>query len=66
MRSAISACGTTSGQIPVSCSPRNMAPSRVTAEDIVEFTLDGEAVNAAGRKVYLERFIHAEIFPQAT
>jgi ribulose-5-phosphate 4-epimerase/fuculose-1-phosphate aldolase len=41
---------------------RNMAPSRVEAEDIVEFTLDGEAVNAAGRKVYLERFIHAEIF----
>jgi ribulose-5-phosphate 4-epimerase/fuculose-1-phosphate aldolase len=41
---------------------RNMAPSRVTADDIVEFTLDSEAVNAAGRKVYLERFIHAEIF----
>lgn len=41
---------------------RNMAPSQVTAEDIVEFTLDGEAVNAGGRKVYLERFIHAEIF----
>lgn len=41
---------------------RNMAPSRVTADDIVEFTLDGEAVNANGRKVYLERFIHAEIF----
>jgi ribulose-5-phosphate 4-epimerase/fuculose-1-phosphate aldolase len=41
---------------------RNMAPGRVTAEDIVEFTLDGEAVNANGRKVYLERFIHGEIF----
>jgi ribulose-5-phosphate 4-epimerase/fuculose-1-phosphate aldolase len=41
---------------------RNMAPSRVTAADIVEFTLDGEAVNAAGRKVYLERFIHGEIY----
>jgi HCOMODA/2-hydroxy-3-carboxy-muconic semialdehyde decarboxylase len=41
---------------------RNMAPSRVTAEDIVEFTLDGEAVNANGRKVYLERFIHSEIY----
>jgi ribulose-5-phosphate 4-epimerase/fuculose-1-phosphate aldolase len=41
---------------------RNMAPSRVTAEDIVEFTLDGEAVNANGRRVYLERFIHGEIF----
>jgi ribulose-5-phosphate 4-epimerase/fuculose-1-phosphate aldolase len=41
---------------------RNMAPSRVTAEDVVEFTLDGEAVNANGRRVYLERFIHGEIF----
>lgn len=41
---------------------RNMAPSRVTADDIVEFTLDGDAVNANGRKVYLERFIHAEIY----
>jgi ribulose-5-phosphate 4-epimerase/fuculose-1-phosphate aldolase len=43
---------------------RNMAPGRVTADDIVEFTLDGDAVNAAGRKVYLERFIHGEIFRQ--
>ena len=41
---------------------RNMAPGRVAAQDIVEFTLDGEAVNANGRKVYLERFIHGEIF----
>jgi ribulose-5-phosphate 4-epimerase/fuculose-1-phosphate aldolase len=41
---------------------RNMAPSQVTAEDIVEFTLDSDAVNAAGRKVYLERFIHGEIY----
>ena len=41
---------------------RNMAPGRVSAGDIVEFTLDGDAVNANGRKVYLERFIHGEIF----
>lgn len=41
---------------------RNMAPGRVTAEDIVEFTLDGEAVNANGRRVYLERFIHGELY----
>lgn len=41
---------------------RNMAPGRVSAEDIVEFTLDGEAVNANGRGVYLERFIHGEIY----
>ncbi|WP_168879876.1 class II aldolase/adducin family protein [Rhizobium sp. P28RR-XV] len=41
---------------------RNMAPGRVTADDIVEFALDGEAVNANGRRVYLERFIHGEIY----
>jgi ribulose-5-phosphate 4-epimerase/fuculose-1-phosphate aldolase len=41
---------------------RNMAPGRVAAEDIIEFNLDGDAVNAAGRKVYLERFIHGEIY----
>ena len=41
---------------------RNMAPGSVTAADIVEFTLDGEPVNAGGRKVYLERFIHGELF----
>jgi ribulose-5-phosphate 4-epimerase/fuculose-1-phosphate aldolase len=41
---------------------RNMAPGHVTAQDIIEFTLDGEPVNAAGRKVYLERFIHGEIY----
>jgi ribulose-5-phosphate 4-epimerase/fuculose-1-phosphate aldolase len=41
---------------------RNMAPGQVTADDIIEFTLDGEAVNANGRRVYLERFIHGQIY----
>ena len=41
---------------------RNMAPGAVTADDIIEFTLDGDPVNAAGRRVYLERFIHGEIY----
>ena len=41
---------------------RNMAPGRVTAHDILEFTLDGEPIDANGRKVYLERFIHGEIY----
>src|SRR5437588_8298073 len=41
---------------------RNMAPGRVAAQDIVEFMLDGEPVDASGRKVYLERFIHGEIY----
>ena len=41
---------------------RNMAPALVTVDDIVEFDLDGNPMNAAGRPVYLERFIHGEIF----
>jgi len=41
---------------------RNMAPGLVRREDIVTFDLDGAPVDAAGRRVYLERFIHAEIY----
>ncbi len=41
---------------------RNMAPGSVTAADIIEYDLDGSPVNANGRKVYLERFIHGELF----
>lgn len=41
---------------------RNMAPGQVSAEDIIEFTLDGDPVDANGRRVYLERFIHGEIY----
>lgn len=41
---------------------RNMAPALVTAEDILEFDLDGNPVAAKGRPVYLERFIHSEIY----
>ena len=41
---------------------RNMAPGSVTAADIIEYDLDGNPVNAGGRKVYLERFIHGELF----
>ena len=41
---------------------RNMAPGHVAGEDIVTFTLDGDPVDAGGRKVYLERFIHSEIY----
>jgi HCOMODA/2-hydroxy-3-carboxy-muconic semialdehyde decarboxylase len=39
-----------------------MAPGNVTIDDIVEFNLEGEPVNANGRRVYLERFIHSEIY----
>lgn len=41
---------------------RNMAPALVTAADIVEFDLDGTALTAAGRAVYLERFLHGAIY----
>jgi HCOMODA/2-hydroxy-3-carboxy-muconic semialdehyde decarboxylase len=41
---------------------RNMAPGQVSAADILEFDLDGEPLNANGRAVYLERFIHSEIY----
>jgi ribulose-5-phosphate 4-epimerase/fuculose-1-phosphate aldolase len=41
---------------------RNMAPGLVRHDDIVTFDLDGEALDAGGRRVYLERFIHSEIY----
>ena len=41
---------------------RNMAPALVTRDDIVTFDYDGRALDANGRGVYLERFIHAEIY----
>jgi len=41
---------------------RNMAPGLVSRNDIVEFDLDGTPVNAGGRRVYLERFLHGQIY----
>ena len=41
---------------------RSLAPALVTADDIMEFDQDGNAVDARGRTVFLERFIHAEIY----
>jgi ribulose-5-phosphate 4-epimerase/fuculose-1-phosphate aldolase len=41
---------------------RSLAPALVTADDIMEFDLDGNPVDARGRSVFLERFIHAEIY----
>ncbi len=43
---------------------RNMAPGQVSAGDIIEFTLHGEPVDAGGRRIYLERFIHGELYKQ--
>jgi ribulose-5-phosphate 4-epimerase/fuculose-1-phosphate aldolase len=41
---------------------RSMAPSLVTAEDILEYDLDSRPVDPRGHAVYLERFIHGEIY----
>jgi ribulose-5-phosphate 4-epimerase/fuculose-1-phosphate aldolase len=41
---------------------RSLAPALVTADDIMEFDLDGNAVDARGRSIFLERFIHSEIY----
>jgi ribulose-5-phosphate 4-epimerase/fuculose-1-phosphate aldolase len=41
---------------------RSLAPALVTSDDLMEFDLDGNAVDARGRSVFLERFIHGEIY----
>ena len=41
---------------------RSLAPALITADDLIEYDLDGNAVNAKGRSEYSERFIHAEIY----
>jgi ribulose-5-phosphate 4-epimerase/fuculose-1-phosphate aldolase len=41
---------------------RSMAPALVKAEDILEFDLDSTAVDAKGQALFLERFIHGEIY----
>lgn len=41
---------------------RSLAPELVTAEDIMEFDLDSNPIDPRGRTMYLERFIHGEIY----
>jgi ribulose-5-phosphate 4-epimerase/fuculose-1-phosphate aldolase len=41
---------------------RSMAPGLVTAADLVEHDRDGEAVDPAAPTLYVERYIHSEIF----
>jgi HCOMODA/2-hydroxy-3-carboxy-muconic semialdehyde decarboxylase len=38
------------------------APGRVSAEDIMEFDLDGKAIDRRDRPIYAERFIHSEVY----
>lgn len=41
---------------------RSLAPELVTAADIVELDLDSKPVRASAPQLYLERFIHGEIY----
>jgi ribulose-5-phosphate 4-epimerase/fuculose-1-phosphate aldolase len=41
---------------------RSLAPELVTAADLIEYDLDSVAVDGQGRSLYLERFIHGEIY----
>ena len=41
---------------------RSLAPAMVGHADIMEHDLDGEPIDARGRRPYLERFIHGEIY----
>ncbi len=41
---------------------RSLAPQLVTADDIMELTLDGEPCEARGRQPFIERYLHAEIY----
>jgi len=41
---------------------RSLAPELVTADDIMEYDLDSDPVDAQDRALYVERFIHGEIY----
>jgi Ribulose-5-phosphate 4-epimerase and related epimerases and aldolases len=41
---------------------RSKAPAIIAAEDIIEFDLESNPVDQQGRLMYIERFIHGEIY----
>src|SRR5262245_41374381 len=41
---------------------RSVAPELVKADDILEYGLDGEPIDAKGKASYKERYIHSEIY----
>ena len=41
---------------------RSLAPALVTADDIMEFTLECEACDARGRPAFIERYLHGGIY----
>lgn len=41
---------------------RSLAPALVTADDIMEFTLDCEPCDPQGRTAFIERYLHGELY----
>lgn len=41
---------------------RSLAPALVTADDIMEFTLESGSCDARGRTPFIERYLHGEIY----
>jgi HCOMODA/2-hydroxy-3-carboxy-muconic semialdehyde decarboxylase len=41
---------------------RSLAPQSITADDIMEFDLDCNAIEPRGRNGFIERYLHGEIF----
>jgi HCOMODA/2-hydroxy-3-carboxy-muconic semialdehyde decarboxylase len=41
---------------------RSLAPQMITADDIMEFDLDCDAIDPRGRNGFIERYLHGEIF----
>ena len=41
---------------------RSLAPQMITADDIMEFDIDSNAIDARGRSGFIERYLHGEIF----
>ncbi len=41
---------------------RSLAPALVTADDILELTLDCEVCDAGGRQAFIERYLHGAVY----
>ena len=41
---------------------RSLAPQMITANDIMEFDIDSNPIDARGRNAFIERYLHGEIF----
>jgi ribulose-5-phosphate 4-epimerase/fuculose-1-phosphate aldolase len=41
---------------------RSLAPQMISADDIMEFDIDSNPIDARGRNAFIERYLHGEIF----